>query len=257
MLGVFDADTGELLAVDDDGGDGLLSRLMLQVESDTRLAFAVSAFPDLEFVGAGDSGGRYTLFVNTYRGEPIAVGDDDTLEVEPGRVLVPLPGHAAHVGVRQLERQRLVRGRRPELRRHPAALLAGPPRISPLWTDLDPTGALGNPGLILVDTSSSSAAVHFVSVSQFFSETPNYSSAELGRNGRFNSPLGTDRPQRTLSPAHLVGATEGNGAADPGPTDLSDGRQDAVGTTYEDFQTFVTSNLFSGFDLFFDRVEFR
>ena len=60
VIGVFDADTGELLVADDDGGNGLLSRLLLQADADLRLAVAVSTFPDLEFVGAGDS--KRTLF---------------------------------------------------------------------------------------------------------------------------------------------------------------------------------------------------
>ena len=252
VLGVFDADTGDLLAVDDDGGDGLLSRLLLQVDTDTRLAFAVSAFPDLDFVGAGESGGRYTLFVNRYRGEPIAVGDDDTLEVSLGGFSFRFQGTQRTSAFVNSNGSVSFGAGDPSIDATPAALLAGPPRISPLWTDLDPTGAFGNQGLILVDTTSSSAAVHFVSVSEFLSETPNYFSAELARNGRFNLRWGpTSRGEA------LVGVTEGNGAADPGPTDLSDGRQDAVGTTYEDFQPFVTSNVFSGFDLFFDRVEFR
>jgi hypothetical protein len=258
LLGVFDADTGELLAVDDDGGDGLLSRLIVQVESDTRLAFAVSAFPDFEFVGAGGSGGRYTLFVNTYRGEPIALGDDDTLEVGLDGFSFRFQGTPrTSVFVNSNGSVSFGAGDT-SFAASGATLVAGPPRIAPLWTDLDPSGSLGNPGLILVDTSSSSAVIHYVSVSQFFSETPNYASAELGRNGRFTLRWGpTDRSATLLAPPILVGATEGNGAADPGPTDLSDGRQDATGTTYETFEIFTTMNLLDNFDLFFDRVEFR
>jgi hypothetical protein len=258
LLGVFDADTGELLAVDDDGGDGLLSRLLLQVESDTRLAFAVSAFPDFEFVGAGTSGGRYTLYVNTYRGEPIALGDDDTLEVGLGGFSFRFQG-TPRTSVFVNSNGSLSFGAGdPSFVATPAALLAGPPRIAPLWTDFDPTGAFGNPGLVLVDTSSNSAVIHYVSVSQFFSETPNYVSAELGRSGRYTLRWGpTDRSATLFAPPILVGATEGNGAADPGPTDLSDGRQDATGTTYETFEIFTTLNLLDNFDLFFDRVEFR
>jgi hypothetical protein len=252
LLGLFDADTGELLAVDDDGGDGLLSRLIVQVETDTRLAFAVTAFPDIEFVGAGESGGRYTLFVNAYRGEPVALGDDDSLEVDLGGFSFLFQG-APRTSVFVNSNGTLSFGAGdPSFVATPAALLAGPPRISPLWTDLDPTGALGNPGLILVDTTSGSPAVHFVSVSEFFSESPNYFSAHLGNGGRYSLRWGA-----TARGAALVGATEGGGAADPGPTDLSDGRQDAVGTTYEHFLFAVTATGVSDFDLFFDRVDFR
>ncbi|NJM84029.1 MAG: hypothetical protein HC844_17680, partial [Tabrizicola sp.] len=76
VVGVFDADTGELLVTDDDGGNGLLSRLLLQANVDLRLAVAVSTFPDLEFVGLGEESGRYSLYVNTYRGSLVSIGDD-------------------------------------------------------------------------------------------------------------------------------------------------------------------------------------
>jgi hypothetical protein len=258
LLGVFDADTGALLAVDDDGGDGLLSRLLLQVETDTRLAFAVTAFPDVDFVGAGGSGGRYTLFVNTYRGEPIDLGDDDSLEADLGGFAFRFQGTPRTSVFVNSNGSLSFEAGDPSFDATPAALLAGPPRIATLWTDLDPTGSLGNPGLILLDTSSNSAVVHYVSVSQFLSETPNYFSAELGKNGRFTLRWGpTDRSATPFAPPILVGATEGNGAADPGPTDLSDGRQDNTGTTYETFEVFRTLNLLDNFDLFFDRVEFR
>lgn len=252
VLGVFNADTGEILALDDDGGDGLLSRLLLQVEENTPLVFAVSAFPDLEFVGAGGSGGRYTLFVNQYRGEPIAIGDDETVEIDLGGFAFDFQGEDRTSAFVNSNGSVSFGAGDPSFDASPAALLAGPPRIAPLWTDLDPTGALGNPGLVLVDTSSSSAAVHFVSVSEFFSSTANYFSTDLGRRGRINLRWGP-----TARNNALVGVTEGGGAADPGPTDLSEARPDAEGTTYEEFLSGVTLTLMSNFDLFFDRVEFR
>ena len=85
VIGVFDADTGQLLVTDDDGGNGLLSRLLLQAGEDLRLAVAVSTFPDLTFVGGGDSNGRYSLYVNTYRGTPITIDDDDSVPVALAR----------------------------------------------------------------------------------------------------------------------------------------------------------------------------
>ncbi|HTE50656.1 MAG TPA: hypothetical protein VK698_07295 [Kofleriaceae bacterium] len=253
LLGVFDADTGELLAVDDDGGDGLLSRLILQVDETTRLAFAVTTFPDFDFVGAGGTDGRYTLFVNTYHGEPIALGDDDTLEVPLGGFVFDFQGEPRSSVFVNSNGSLSFEAGDPSFAADPAALLAGPPRIAPLWTDLDPTGALGNPGLIVVDTSSSgSATVHFVSVSQFFSSTANYFSVELCRHGRFKLHWGPS--DRGFA---LVGATEGGGAADPGPTDLSRARPDATGTTYELFVPDLTMGLISNFDLFFDQVDFQ
>ena len=253
LIGVFDADTGELLAIDDDGGDGLLSRLVVQVEETTRLAIGVTTFPDIDFVGAGGTGGRYVLYVNTYRGEPVALGDDDTLEVGLGSFVFDFQGEDRTSAFVNSNGSVSFEAGDPSFAASPAALVAGPPRIAPLWTDLDPTGALGNPGLILVDTSSSgSTKIHYVSVSEFFSSSPNYVTLELCRNGRFKLHWGP-----TARGPALVGATEGNGAADPGPTDLSRANPDATGTTYENFLTNVTVTLISNFDLFFDQVDFR
>ena len=58
--------------MDDDGGNGLLSRLLLQADEDLRLAVAVSTFPDLSSSAPATTGGRYSLYINTYRGTPIA-----------------------------------------------------------------------------------------------------------------------------------------------------------------------------------------
>ncbi|HEX5691422.1 MAG TPA: PQQ-dependent sugar dehydrogenase, partial [Roseiflexaceae bacterium] len=49
----FDRATGDLLIADDDGGDGLLSRILVQVPEDIEVAVAVSTFPDVGFTGAG------------------------------------------------------------------------------------------------------------------------------------------------------------------------------------------------------------
>jgi hypothetical protein len=252
VIGVFDAESGELLAADDDGGNGLLSRLLLQTDEDIKIAIAVSAFPDLDFTGAGEEGGRYTLYVNTYRGEPIAIGDDDTLEVDLGGFAFDFQGEDRTSLFVNSNGSISFEAGDTDFSGTPAELLAGPPRIAPLWQDLDPTGFLGNPGLVIVDTGARSAKVHFVSVSAFFSSSPNYFSAELGRRGDFDIKYGP-----TARAGALVGVTEGNGAADPGPTDLSRGVQDAEGTSYEVFATGVTTKGVSNFDLSFDRIFFR
>jgi hypothetical protein len=84
VIGIFDAETGELLIADDDGGDGVLSRLLVQVPEDAKLAVAVSTFPDLEFTGAGEGSGRYVLQINRYRGTLLAAGDDTSTPVNLG-----------------------------------------------------------------------------------------------------------------------------------------------------------------------------
>jgi hypothetical protein len=54
----------------------------------------------------------------------------------------------------------------------------------------------------------------------------------------------------------IVGVTEGNGAADPGPTDLSQAKKLlGNGTVYEAFPGLVTT--FGGHDLSFDELRFR
>ena len=251
VIGVFDADTGELLVTDDDGGNGLLSRLLLQADADLRLAVAVSTFPDVEFIGGGDTSGRYTLYVNTYRGTPITIGDDATVPVALVRP-INFQGQVHNSLFVNSNGSLSFGAGDPSFLATVPALLAGPPRISPLWTDLDPTGSLGNPGLVLVDTSARPAAVHFVSVSQFFSSNPNYFTAEVSDRGAVGLKWGP-----TARGAGLVGVTQGGGAADPGPTDLSKRGLRPTGTTYENFLFNITTRGVSNFDLFFDETRTR
>jgi hypothetical protein len=129
-------------------------------------------------------------------------------------------------------------------------LLNGPARIAPLWADLDPSGFLGNPGVVLVDTESSPAAVHFVSVGQFLSSSPNYFTAELRDRGGIELKWGP-----TARGAALVGVTQGGGAADPGPLDISKLGLGATGTTYENFLLNISTRGVSNFDLFFDEID--
>ena len=161
---------------------------------------------------SAQTSGRYSLYINTYRGTPIAIGDDDTVPVTLARpfnfqgqarnsVFVNSNGSLSF-GAGDTSFQATV-----------PAFLAGPPRISPLWTDLDPTGFLGNPGVVVVDANARPAAVHFVSVSEFFSSNPNYFTAELRDQGGITLKWGP-----TARGAGLVGVTQGGGAADPGPT---------------------------------------
>jgi hypothetical protein len=249
VIGLFDADTGDLLLTDDDGGNGLLSRLVVQVNVDINVAVAVSTFPDLTFVGGGTSNGRYSLYVNTYRGSLINVGDDNSVPVALARPFSfqGVPRTSMFVNSNgSISFGAGDSGFNPTV----PAFLAGPARISPLWTDLDATGFLGNPGFVLVDTESKPAAVHFVSVSEFFSSSPNYFTAELADKGGITLKWGP-----TARGAALVGSTQGGGAADPGERDVSTLGLSLLGTSYEQFRFNDTTRGVSDFDLFFGTVK--
>jgi hypothetical protein len=234
VLGLFDAHTGELLAVDDDGGaPGGLSRLLVPIDSDRAVAVAVSAFPDFDFAGAGASGGRYVLTLNTYRGTPLPLGDDDAVEVPLGfqfpfqgqlwsRLFVNSNGHVTFGSPDTYFEESVEK------------FLAGPPRIAALWRDL--TTLHG--ALILVEQEADSLTVNYVSMPEFqwssfgsFSTFPNYVSMTLHSSGRIHMRWGA-----TTRGEALVGITPGGGAADPGESDLSSlGSAPASGTIYEIF----------------------
>ncbi|HSS52620.1 MAG TPA: hypothetical protein VLX28_27065 [Thermoanaerobaculia bacterium] len=263
VLGLFDADTGTLLAADDDGGNGLLSRLIVQANADLNLAAAVSTFPDVNFSGDGAGSGRYVLSVSKYRGTVLAAGDDTATPLNLGftfpyqgsnwtSLFVNSNGNLTF-GVGDTDFSETV----PEF-------LAGPPRIAPRWRDLDAGG-----GLIVASTAAdggdgyglnggksekssheddSSMTVHYISVPEFLSTSPNYFSVKLEKKG----DIGIDYAA-TSRTGGLTGVTKGGGSADPGETNLSqDSEHPAAGTTYELF----ANDVFS-FDLFFSQLSFE
>ena len=70
VLGIFDA-SGNLLAVDDDGGLGLLSHIELEVPANGTYFIAVSAWDDFDFTGDGNTDpifgvGRYVIDARTF-----------------------------------------------------------------------------------------------------------------------------------------------------------------------------------------------
>ncbi len=250
FIGLFDED-GNLLFTDDDGGNGLLSRLLVQAAEDIHVLVGVTSFGDTGFTGAGSEGGRYTLYVNRYRGEMLEMDDDASIEVPLARQFKYQGKKRSSVFVNSNGSLTFGAGDT-GFEATPEAFLAGPARISPLWTDFDPTGALGNPGLILVDVDSKPATVSFVSVSEFFSADPNYFTAELRDNGNIGLKWGP-----TARGEALVGITKGGGASDPGPKDLSKKTLKPTGTSYEQFLYGVSTKGVSDFDLYFKSINFN
>ena len=90
--------------------------------------------------------------------------------------------------------------------------LNGPPRIAPLWDDLSPNQG----GTVSVEWDDTSMTVNFEDVPEFFGIIGYTFSVVMHASGDvdivYGTPGGND---------DIVGLTEGNGAADPGPTDLS------------------------------------
>jgi hypothetical protein len=236
VMGLFDLDSGERLAVDDNGGGpGGLSRLLVPIDADREVALAVAAFPDVDFAGTGQAGGRYVLTVDTYRGSPLALEDDDAVEVPLGfrfpfqgrswtSVFVNSNGHLTF-GTADLDFAESVE-----------KFLAGPPRIAGLWRDLAVTSA--HPGPILVEQGPGAFTVSYVSMPEFqwdsvgsFSTLPNSLSITLYWTGHIRLRWGA-----TTRGEALVGVTPGGGVDDPGESDLSSlATAPAVGTLYESF----------------------
>jgi hypothetical protein len=90
-----------------------------------------------------------------------------------------------------------------------------------------------------------------VSVPEFLVTGTNYFTVELDKRGGVNIDwYATNRSDG------IVGLTQGGGAADPGPTDLSHTRRlSAVGTTYEGFVG--SFGTYGGVDLSYSSVRFK
>ena len=115
------------------------------------------------------------------------------------------------------------------------AFLDGPPRIAPLWDDLSPQVA----GLVYVSADATSATVNYENVPEFFYGGSNTFSVTLYEDGTVEMNYGN-----IDAPDNIVGVTEGNGAADPGPSDLSTSPTwPASGTTYEEFPLQAPNDL--------------
>jgi hypothetical protein len=130
-----------------------------------------------------------------------------------------------------------------------ASLLSGPPRISGMWTDMnaDPAGFGGNGAVSTnLDTGSGAFVVTWNHVGEYGVTTPvasNDFQIALYPSGDFAIRYGTVQ-MNGAGHTVLAGYSAGNGATDPGPTDLSAiSTPPLASTIYETFSTVGTMDL--------------
>jgi hypothetical protein len=241
LIGLFDQD-GNLVALDDDGGSGVLSRIVFPVPADGAYYLAVTTFPDVDFSGDGESGGRYVLDLEAIDGTVLTLGDDDSAEV-PLPFSFPYQG-SSYGSVFVNSNGNLTFGAGDAAFSESVAdFVNGPPRIAPLWDDLSPNDG----GLVYYSSDATSLTVTFDGVPQFFTGDSNSFSVTLRDDGTVEIGYGN-----VDSADNIVGVTEGTGAVDPGPSDLSASPSWPVsGTTYEHF-TIATPNDLEGTTIRFD-----
>jgi hypothetical protein len=241
VIGLWDGSTGVLVAADDDGGDGLLSRISATGLPAGTYYLAVTTFADYDFTGDGFSGGRYVLEIEESNAIELILGDDDSEEVPLGFTF-PFNG-MNYTSVFVNSNGNLTFGSgNTDWSYSVSDFLSDQPRIAPLFVDLSPN----NGGTVSVEFGPGTATVTYDSIPEFFWGGSNTFMVTLRSDGSFTIEYGL-----MTGPEGVTGATEGGGAADPGETDLSAGGPFlASGTTYE---------LFDGFDndLSFDMLDFN
>ena len=225
LIGLFDP-AGNLVTVDDDGGTGLLSRIVYAVPASGRYRLAVTTFPDNDFMGAGGSGGRYVMDLSTIDGELLNLGDDSSQEVELG-FSFPFNG-SSYTSVFVNSNGNLTFGSGDtDFSETITELLNDQPRIAPLWDDLTPNAG----GLVLLNRDADSVTVEFREVPEFLATTGNTFRVTLFSDGRVEVVYGA-----ITATDGIAGVSPGGGAADPGGTNLSAGGPfSATGVTYELF----------------------
>ena len=219
--------TIEQVAVDDDGGAGVLSRIVFPVEETGEYVLAVTTFGDPDFDGVGGtSGGRYVLDIQQIDGIPIDLGDDTSVEVAL-EFAFPFNG-TSYSSVFVNSNGNLTFGSGDtDFSESVSELLADQPRIAALWDDLSPNAG----GQVTVDGDENSFSVTFTDVPEFFASTTNTFTVTLSASGAVSVEYGT------ISAADgIAGVSPGGGATDPGATDLSAAASlSATGVTYESF----------------------
>ena len=216
---------GNVIATDDDGGAGVLSKIATFLPRKGVYYLGVSTFPDTDFTGNGEGTGRYVL--NAEIGNRIAVSlEDDSTQQVGIPFSFPYQGQNwSSVFVNANGNLTFGTGNT-DFSESVGELLSGPPRISALWDDLSP-----QEGEVFVEADATSWTVRYVNVPQFLAGDSNSFSITLSADGGVTIAYG-----EVAALDAIAGVTEGGGAANPGETDLStDAPRSAAGTTYEVF----------------------
>ncbi|MGB7070609.1 MAG: nidogen-like domain-containing protein [Pyrinomonadaceae bacterium] len=225
LIGLFDAG-GNLVAVDDDGGAGLLSRIVFAVPSSGKYTLAVTSFADFDFSGDGGSGGRYVLDLFAVDGTILNAGDDTSHQVNLGFTF-PFQGQN-YTSVFVNSNGNLTFGSGDtDFSESVLELLNDQPRIAPLWDDLDASDG----GVVYYNSTAGGMTITYLDVPEFFASTTNTFSVTLLPSGQIDVVYGG-----IAAVDGLAGVSPGGGAADPGGTDLSGAASlSATGVTYELF----------------------
>jgi hypothetical protein len=217
--------SGNVIAQDDDGGTGLLSRIATFLPSKGSYYIGVSTFPDTDFTGDGEGTGRYVLNAEIADQLTLNLDDDATLEVGIPFSFPYQGQNWSSVFVNSNGNLTFGAGST-DFSESASDLLSGPPRIAALWDDLSP-----QEGEIFVAADTESLTVRYVNVPQFLAGDSNSFSITLSADGGTTIAYGD-----VAALDGVAGVTEGGGAADPGETDLSASAPlSATGTTYELF----------------------
>jgi len=224
VMVLYDA-RGNIVAQDDDGGTGVLSRIATFLPRNGRYYLGVSTFPDTDFTGDGEGTGRYVLNVETTDRITLNL-DDDATQAVGIPFAFPYQGQIwSSVFVNSNGNLTFGSGST-DFSESVAELLSGPPRIAALWDDLSP-----QEGEVFVVADATSWTVTYVNVPQFLAGDSNSFSISLFADGGSTIAYGD-----VTALDGIAGITQGGGAADPGETDLSvDAPRSVAGTLYEAF----------------------
>ena len=224
VLVLMDAN-GNVIAQDDDGGNGLLSRIATFLPAKGTYYIGVSTYPDLDFSGDGVGAGRYVLNAQVADRITLTLGDDATLAVGIP-FSFPYQGQSWSSVFVNANGNLTFGSGSTDFTESAAELLSGTPRIAALWDDLSP-----QEGEVFVQADDSSLTVNYVNVPEFLADEVNSFSITLFADGRVAINYGD-----IAALDGLAGLSQGGGATSSGETDLSAATAlPATGTTYELF----------------------